>query len=65
VRCQHAKVKTCAELLTSRGLRIVSTCPRVGKMSTFRADSEHFDAYPAHSDEVGRGFRAKAAARSD
>jgi len=33
VRLRPCYGKDCAEMLTIRGLWIVSTCPRVGKMS--------------------------------
>ena len=36
VRLRPCYGKDCAEMLTTRGLRIVSTCPRVNKMSTFK-----------------------------
>jgi hypothetical protein len=36
VRLRPCHGKDCAEMLTTRGLRIVSTCPCVNKMSTFK-----------------------------
>ena len=36
VRLRPCYGKDCAEMLRTRGLRIVSTCPRVNKMSTFK-----------------------------
>jgi hypothetical protein len=36
VRLRPCYGKDCAEMLTTRGLRIGSTCPRVNKMSPFK-----------------------------